>query len=44
MELQLMMKLESSLPKNACLCLFQNKLKSGIYLFYPEKSEGPLKE
>ena len=40
MELQYMMKIESSLPKNACVRLFQNNLKSGIFLLYPEKPEG----
>ena len=40
MELQFMMKIESTLPKNACVRLFQNNLKSGIFLFYPEKPEG----
>ena len=44
MELQCMMKIESRLPKNACVRLFQNNLNRGIYLFYPEKPEGPMKE
>ena len=33
MELQFMMKIESSLPKNACVRLFQNNLKRKIYSF-----------
>ena len=33
MELQFMMKIESSSPKNACVRLFQNNLKSGIFSF-----------
>ena len=44
MELQFMMKIESSLPKNACVRLFRNKLKSRIYLLYPNKLEGSLKD
>ena len=40
MEFQLMMKIESSSPKNACVRLFQNNLKSGIFLLYLEKPEG----
>ena len=40
MELQFMMKIESSLPKDAYVREFQNNLKRGIYLFYPEKPEG----
>ncbi len=43
MELQFMMKIESSLTKDACVRLFQNNLNRGIYLFYPEKPEGSLK-
>ena len=31
MELQFMMKIESTLPKNACVRLFQNNKKKGIY-------------
>lgn len=40
MELQFMMKIESTLPKNACVRLFQNKLKKGDLSHYPEKPEG----
>ena len=43
MELQCMMKIESSLTKDACVCYFLNNLKRGIFLLYPEKPEGSLK-
>ena len=43
MELQFMMKIESSLTKDACVRLFKNNLKRGIFLLYPEKPEGSLK-
>ena len=33
MELHCMMKIESSLPKNACVHLFPNNLKKGIFSF-----------
>ena len=39
MELQCMMKIESSLTKDACVRLFQNK-KKGDLPHYPEKPEG----
>ncbi len=44
MELQFMMKIESNLLMNTCVRLFQNNLNSGIFLLYPEKPEGPMKE
>ena len=37
MELQCMMKIESSLPKNACVRLFINNLKRGIFSFTQRK-------
>ena len=46
MELQFMMKIESSLPKNACVRLFQKNLNRGIYpvilrnLKVHEKNDG----
>ena len=43
MELQCIMKIESSLTKDACVRLFKNNLKRGIFLLYPEKPEGSLK-